>query len=136
MKLAVFLFLCLVPLKLGPSTSVEQRFYGDVMFNRHIPVEQDVTRVEREYQRHFFVPKYSDRSPYTLTESKVPVIKKDTWTSWDDRRFPKGNDVRRERPYAVLPNSISFPDVKKRSLETLLVRRNGRKHERISGKYS
>ena len=135
MKLAIVLFFLMVPLKLEPFVSIEQQFSGSEMFNRYVAMEQDVTRVEQEFQKHLFVPKQKNWPVYTLMDSEVPVIKKDTWTPWDDRKFPIRNDMERERSYAVLPNSISFPDVKKRLLETLLVRRNGRKHELISDSY-
>jgi hypothetical protein len=137
MKLAIVLFFLMVPLKLEPFVSIEQQFAGSEMFDKYIAMEQDVTRVEQEFQKHLFVPKQKNWPVYTLMDSEVPVIKKDTWTPWEDRKFPIGNDdMRRERPSAVLPSSISFPDVKKRLLETLLVRRNGRKEELISDGYS
>jgi hypothetical protein len=135
MKLAIVLFLFLVPLKLEPFVSIEQRFSGSGMFDKYVAMEQDVTRVEQEFQKHLLVPKQKNWPVYALMDSGGPIIKKDTWTPWADRKFPIGNDMRRERPFAVLPNSISFPDVKKRLLETLLFRRNGRKHDQISDSY-
>jgi hypothetical protein len=135
MKLAIILFLCLVPLKLAPFTSTEQRFPRSAKLDRYVLMEQDVTRVEREFQKHLFRPRQMDLPAYGLRDNAAPVIKKDTWTPWDDRKIPIGNDRSRERPYAILPNSISFPDVKKRLLETFPFRRNGRKHDQIFESY-
>lgn len=105
MKLAIVLFLCLVPLKLEPFTSNEERFSGSGMFDEYVAMEQDVTRVEQELAKYFFAPKQKNLSVYPLRDREGPVIKKDTWTPWDDRKFPIRNDVKKERPYAVLPNS-------------------------------
>ena len=135
MKLVIVLFLCLVPLKLEPFISIEQRFSGSGMLDEYVLMEQDVTRVEQEFAKHLFVPKQKNLPVYALADREGPVIKKDTWTTWDDRKFPIRNDMERERSYAVLPNSISFPDVKKRLLETFLFRRNGRKHDQIPDSY-
>ena len=104
--------------------------------DEYVLMEKDVTRVEEEFSKHLFLPKPKNLPVYALTDSQGPVIRKDTWAPGDDRKFPIRNDIGRERPYAVLPNSISFPDVKKRLLETLLFRRNGRKHDQISDSYS
>lgn len=131
MKLATVLFLCLVLLKLAPYTS--KRCSRSGMFDEHVAIGQDVTRVEQEFAKHLFVPKQKTLPVYALTHGEGPMIKKDTWTPWDDRKLPIRNDM--ERSYAVLPNSVSFPGVKKRLLETFLFRRNGRKRDQIPDSY-
>jgi hypothetical protein len=135
MKLAIVFFLYLVPFKLESFMSVDDQLQGNRMPGKYILIEGDATRMEQKFQEHLFVSKQRKWPAYTATLIEGPVIKKDTGTPWDDRRFPIGNDLRGEQPYAVLPNSITFPDVKKRLLETLLVRRNGRKLEHITDSY-
>ena len=51
MKLAIVLFLCLIPLTLEPFTSIEERFAG---FDGYVLMEQDATSVEREFQKYLW----------------------------------------------------------------------------------
>jgi hypothetical protein len=135
MKLVIFLLLGLVPYTPEAFSSVDERFPGNRTLDKYTVMEQDATRVEQGFQKRFFMPERNSWTTYVVTGSGSPVIRQDTWTPRDDRKFPIGNDMKRERTYAVLPGSISFQDVRKRLLETLLIRRNGRKYEDMSDGY-
>jgi len=106
------------------------------MFDKYIPVEQDKTRVELKFPEHLFAPKQTNRAVYDLTYREGPVIQQRTLTTWDEKKFPIRNGMAEQRPYAVLPGNISLSDVKKRLLETLLIKRSGRKEEHISDGYT
>jgi hypothetical protein len=132
MKLAIVLFLILLPLGLGASDSGEGRFSEIGKLNNYILVKQDITRLKPAFRKDVVVPSRMHRPIYNFSrQSEGPVICERTSRPWDDGTLPMRNNFRRERLYAILPNSISFSEVKKRLYEKQLFRRIGSKeHDR------
>ena len=122
MRLAIILFLLLNPLHQSDTRS----------FDRYIPMERDVTRVATDYHKYFVGSKRHDwtfanpirRYNWTMI-AEVPVIRNHSFT-WNYQPLPMENNTRKERSYAVLPSNFTFPDTKRRLMETLL-NRTGRK---------
>lgn len=133
MKLAtiVFLFLNLIQQPSGTRQSETG------MLHCYVPTEQDVTRVARSRHEYFVESRLKNEVSYDPVRSndwrmaaEGPVIRNHSFPSWNYQQLPMGNNARKERSYAVLPDSFSFPDAKKRLMETPLKRTGRKEHER------
>jgi hypothetical protein len=113
MKLAMVFFLCLLPLNREVWKSAEKQFPGNASFSKYIAMEQDITRVALEFQRHLILSKQMNRPFDEVDRINSPAIRRHTLTPWNYKNFPVREDKRGDRPQAILPKRISLTDVKK-----------------------
>ena len=126
MKLVMVFFLCLLPLNREVWKSAEKQFPGNASFIKYIAMEQGITRVALEFQRHLILLNQMNRPFYELARINSPVIRRHTLAPGDYKNFPVREDQGGGRPDAILPKRTSLTDIKKRQGEMLLGKNNSR----------
>jgi hypothetical protein len=129
MKLMAIFFLCVLPEKSNDIGFVDGPCFLSGPIEPYVSVPADVTKVQLDFHKHVLVAKQDGSSNIAVGSNARPIFAyTHTLSPWDGTRPPfqhgdNHHDTTRDKPHAILPNSVSFSNVKKRLFEVLLPRR-------------